>query len=650
MRCVLVFTAFVLSVKAVPTRSAQAYPSVVPEPTSISRGYNTTADFLLLSRNVDVVCVDHSPCPASINEVLYRGVDRLLRNLKRGVNPMVTLPYLRVRLAPIKNTSNPALSFPPKKVSMGEGIAHLRIELTTIQSPVDAAALGKLSEAYTLKISDRETTLRATSFVGALRGLETFGQLVVYDGVRYVVPNLPIAVTDSPRFRHRGILLDTARHFFPVSDILRILDGMAMAKLNVLHWHIVDSQTFPFESKKFPDLAKYGALAPSLVYSQTAIAEIVEYALDRGVRIIPEFDLPGHTASWGFAPSLQWATTPCWKQVASRPVLERAINVVSLDVTRTNVLSFVNDLLDEVMNVFPDPYLHLGGDEVIHKCWEEIPAIQAFKTTHRISNLQEWFTKKVLEHVNGRKTVILWEEAYESGSMDQTPASVVNVWKNISIMHEASRTHPILLSYGAYLDRTAPVDGQPTPWMYVSTWTDMYLFAYPHTLPASVMGGEMSSWDENADRTNIDTRLFQRGNAVAERLWSSPDVNDTVSARARFGEFRCKQNRRLGTTIGPIFPDYCDVHLTTAQSPPPAHAAPASSLAWIITASFFMIVSTVLSFCMYCKSNPQTSILKPEDYENEESSSLIPGANYLALHNSSLPSLSRRFLEEGDSV
>ena len=130
---------------------------------------------------------------------------------------MVTLPYLRVRLAPIKNTSNPALAFPPKKVSEGAGINHLRIELTKTQSPVDASALVDLSEAYTLEINDSETTLRASSFVGALRGLETFGQLVVYDGVRFVVPNLPIAVTDSPRFRHRGILLDTARHFFPAS-------------------------------------------------------------------------------------------------------------------------------------------------------------------------------------------------------------------------------------------------------------------------------------------------------------------------------------------------------------------------------------------------------------------------------------------------
>jgi hexosaminidase len=618
------------------TPATTPYPSIVPKPTKYTQGKKSTSIFQTSNNDVAVAC--DGDCPGSVRDIILRATHRLLAHIRTGVQTGVTIPYLRVRLAPIKNSSNPALNFP---AISSPPLKMLKIQLNGAQEAVDAAKLVGLPEDYTLSVTETGAVVTASSFVGALRALQTFGQLVVYDGDQFVVPNLPVTVEDSPRFKHRGVLLDTARHFFPLKDILRVLEAMAMAKLNVLHWHIVDAQSFPFESKAFPELSERGAFDPTLVYKQSEVKDVVKYALDLGIRVVPEFDIPGHTASWGFSDRLEWVTTPCWGAVSasSGGVLERAINIVSMDVTQPQIFNFVNTLLDEVIGLFPDPYLHLGGDEVIAKCWNESASVREFMKKENISNLQRWFTKKVLKHVGARKTVILWEEAYESGSMDDDSALVVNIWKDLTHLQNASKTHPVLLSYGAYMDRALPVDGQPAPWMYVSTWTDMYLHAYPETLPSSVFGGELSSWDENADRTNIDTRLFQRGNAVAERLWSSSSVVDTIDARVRLAEFRCKQNRRIGTTVGPLFPDYCDVYGAQQHSPPGTPIATHTNygVGWVVTAVCFIFISLVLLFFVFCRMAPQESYpegARAGSVGSRSDSRTHKDFNYLALHGS----------------
>jgi hexosaminidase len=157
-----------------------------------------------------------------------------------------------------------------------------------------------MDEFYEIRVDEKHATLTANTVVGAIRGLSTWTQLVQQSGGWRVLVNVPFTISDAPRFSHRGLLLDTSRHYFPVDKILRTLDAMETTKLNVFHWHITDSDSFPIVSKTFPRLTEYGAETIHKVYSPEDVKTIVAHAQKRGIRVIPEFDVPGHTASWGF--------------------------------------------------------------------------------------------------------------------------------------------------------------------------------------------------------------------------------------------------------------------------------------------------------------------------------------------------------------
>ena len=515
------------------TFSTSVYPSVTPRPKAIKRGFETTAKLEPKTVKVDIKCLQ-GVCHESVSSILNKVAKRMFGSLDNNIKVGTTLPYLKVKLPPLINTTNPAEKFLP--------LAHdskvfetLNIVVKNSNDAVSAKTLPMMAEDYALKLEAEAGTLTSTSWVGALRGLETLSQLIVYSGDGFILPNLPINIEDQPRFKWRGILLDTARHYFDIETIEKVIQGMGFAKLNVLHWHIVDSQSFPFESKKFPEITKHGSyLYPHLVYSQEDIKNLIQYGLERGIRVVPEFDLPGHTAAWGFSNQFRDLITPCWDfvQGSSGGVMERAINVVSMDVTQEKTIEVVKTLLSEVMEVFPDPYIHLGGDEVMETCWNSIPRIVQFAKNNKeigsVSMLQAWFTKKVLNFVVDEKNrvPILWEEAYDAGSTDDHKEVVVNLWKSFDDLQNATRDgHDIIVSFGAYMDRQSPVGrtfmGKDTgKWKYQSTWTDMYSDIYDIKFGKNVKGGEISSWDENADVANIQTRIFQRGNAVAERLWS----------------------------------------------------------------------------------------------------------------------------------
>nr|XP_053633010.1 beta-hexosaminidase subunit alpha-like [Cherax quadricarinatus] len=220
-----------------------------------------------------------------------------------------------------------------------------------------------MDEHYQIEINNEDAgsvgSLVSQSIWGILRGLDTFSQLLIPDGSDYIINCTKIE--DFPRFAYRGLMLDTARHFLPVSKIEETLDLMAMNKFNVFHWHIVDDQSFPYVSAAFPDLSKNGAYSPIHVYTAEDVASVVEYARLRGIRVLPEFDTPGHTQSWG--PGEPGLLTPCY----SESVPDGTFGPI--DPTNNNNYGFLKDFFTEVTSRFHDHYVHLGGDEVSFNCW-----------------------------------------------------------------------------------------------------------------------------------------------------------------------------------------------------------------------------------------------------------------------------------------
>jgi hexosaminidase len=293
------------------------------------------------------------------------------------------------------------------------------------------------SEAYSLTVaSSGAAALTADTVYGALRGLETFSQLVDFVGsssgspFSFAVPT--VAITDAPRFAHRGALVDTARHFVPVPTLLAFLDAMSYAKLNVFHWHIVDDQAFPYESVAFPGLSAMGAWnAPdaSHVYSPRDVRNVVAYARARGIRTVVELDTPGHSQSWGLSqPGL---LTQCYTNASGTPV-PIAGEFGPIDPTNPSTWTFLSQLFTEVAGVFPDAYIHIGGDEVSYECWESNPQVVAWMAANNIASfeaLESYYVQRVITLVDSLgKSVVGWQEIFDN-NLTLPSATVVTAWK-----------------------------------------------------------------------------------------------------------------------------------------------------------------------------------------------------------------------------
>jgi hexosaminidase len=306
-----------------------------------------------------------------------------------------------------------------------------------------------------------------------------------------------------------------------MSMIERTLDGMAAVKLNVLHWHLSDDQGFRVESKRYPRLHRLGS--DSLFYTQKEIQTVVAYARDRGIRVVPEFDMPGHSTSW-FVGYPHLASLPGPFEITRT----FGIGGAAFDPTRAEVYTFIDRFVGEMASLFPDPYWHMGGDEVIARHWNT-SRIRAFKRRNGYrtnADLQAYFTRRVARILaNHEKRAIGWDEVL-NGKIPAT--TVVQAWRSESQLTK-STTAGFATIYSApyYLDhiKTAEEHYNADP---VPPWTSL--------TPAQqerVLGGEACMWAEAVDSTTVDSRLWPRLGAIAERFWSPREVNDVADMYRR---------------------------------------------------------------------------------------------------------------------
>ncbi|WP_426492833.1 beta-N-acetylhexosaminidase [Hymenobacter sp. 102] len=375
-------------------------------------------------------------------------------------------------------------------------------------------------ESYTLRVTPMGVALNAPTHLGILRGLATLRELA--SPTKSGGSTLPeVDVVDAPRFPWRGLLIDAARHFMPVSVVKRNLDGMWATKLNVLHWHLSDDQGFRVESKLFPRLHQVGGQGQ--YYTQRQIREIVRYAGRRGIRVVPELDMPGHATAW-LAAYPRLASNDSTYGVAPR----WGVLNIAMDPTRETTYSFIDSVLSEVTPLFPDPYFHIGGDENDGRQWRRNPRIvaymkqQGYVTEKGLPDkhaLQTAFNRRVLALVEKyQKRMVGWDEILGPG----LPASaVIQSWRGKKGLYDAAKAgHQAILSNGYYVDLnlTAASHYAPDP--------------LPQDAPLTpeqqklILGGEATMWAEFADSVIVDARIWPRTAAVAERLWSPAQVRD----------------------------------------------------------------------------------------------------------------------------
>ncbi|XP_075397285.1 beta-hexosaminidase subunit beta [Tenrec ecaudatus] len=437
----------------------------------------------------------------------------------------------------------------PNKFRAGAELQKLLV-IVVQDSECDTFPSISSDESYTLLVQGPVAVLKAHRVWGALRGLETFSQLIYQDPFGTFTVN-ESTIIDIPRFPHRGILIDTSRHYLPVKTILKTLEAMAMNKFNVLHWHLVDDQSFPFQSITFPELSKKGSYSLSHVYTPNDVRRVLEHARLRGIRVIPEFDSPGHTRSWG--KGQKDLLTPCYRGEQ----LSGTFGPINPSVNTT--YNFLYRLFKEISEVFPDQFIHLGGDEVDFTCWMSNPDIKNFMKQKGFGQdykkLESFYVQQVVNMIaNIKKRSIVWQEVFDD-NVKLKPGTVVEVWKSENFPEELARVtaagFPVLLAAPWYLD-----------WIsYGQDWTKYYE-AEPfdfHGTPQQqelIIGGEACLWGEYVDSTNLTPRLWPRASAVGERLWSNRNVRNVRDAYERLAIHRCRMVRR-GIAAEPLFTGFC---------------------------------------------------------------------------------------------
>ncbi|MGP9801044.1 family 20 glycosylhydrolase [Rheinheimera sp. NSM] len=500
------FYAFMLLLSAATITAAEL--PLLPYPAGVTQQpgrFNLTADFSVANFSVST--------PAN-NAMLSAAVARFLQRLSRQTG----LTFI--------TGAAPAL------VIQLNGSAESEL-------PQPELPHADMAEQYRLTVNKQQIRLSADSYIGIVRGLETLLQLVQTDSSGSSIA--AVQITDAPRFSWRGLLLDPARRFLPIETLKRQLDIMAAVKLNVLHLHLTDDQGWRFESLNYPKLQQVGGVEG--YYSQQQLLELVHYAAQRGIRIVPEIDLPGHTAALGAAYPALMAVPG-----ANRPETHWGVHQAVLDPTNEQVYDFLASLLAEVVAVFPDRYLHIGGDEVLPDHWLATPHIVDFMQQQQLADapaLQAYFNARLQQIVQqlGRQ-MIGWDEVLD----DKLPPSVlVQSWRGTeSLAVAATAGHQAILSTGYYLDQ---------PQFAAYHYRNDPLPA-AQQLPDTDQLHSWSAWQFSFAR--------KRGAAITGRLFLLYHNDDAISAVLQFNgrqpqlvqQLKLNANRlsfSLDSWMGPLF-------------------------------------------------------------------------------------------------
>ncbi|MFF0017897.1 beta-N-acetylhexosaminidase [Streptomyces sp. NPDC005374] len=446
----------------------------------------------------------------------------------------------------LRTTVGAATGLPLEPYASGGSRIRLQI------APPHADELGP--EAYRLTVDEHGVVIDGASREGLFHGAQTFRQLLgpaafrrapITSGRVWEVP--PVTIHDAPRFRWRGLMLDVSRHFMPKDGVLRYLDLMAAHKLNVLHFHLTDDQGWRIEIKRYPRLTevgswrartKFGHGASPLweekphggFYTQDDIREIVAYAAERHITVVPEIDVPGHSQ----------AAIAAYPELGNTDVIDTtSLSVwdswgISLNVLAPtdNTLRFYEGVFEELLELFPSEFIHIGGDECAKEQWRESPSVQARIRELGLADedeLQSWFIRHFDTWLTARgRRLIGWDEILEGGLAE---GAAVSSWRGYEGGIAAARSgHDVVMcpEQYVYLDhRQDAGEDEPVPIGYVRTLEDVYRFepVPPQLTPAEaahVLGTQANVWTEvMEDHARVDYQTFPRLAAFAEVAWSA---------------------------------------------------------------------------------------------------------------------------------
>ncbi|KAF9922792.1 hypothetical protein FBU30_007095 [Linnemannia zychae] len=499
----------------------------------------------------------------------------------------------------------------------GKGaIRRIKVEVSDLKADLQMG----VDESYTLDITAAgQGVIKAKTPWGALHGLNTLTQLIISDGKHGLLIEEPVHIEDAPKYTHRGIMLDTARNFYTIKSLKKQIEALSWAKLNVLHWHITDTQSWPLEIKKYPQMIK-DAYSPREVYTQRDVADIVKYGREHGVRVIPEIDMPGHSASgWlqvdkkAVTCADSWWDNDGWTHhSAVQP------NPGQLDISYDGTYDLIKDVYDEAAALFPDHVFHVGSDELNTYCFNySQSAMDWFKQRpgSTYSDFAQYYLDKALPIYMDRpdRRLMMWEDILLSHAMPakNVPKNIImQSWNNgiENIKKLTSQGYDVVVSSAdfMYLDcgnggyvtndirynvneppvlpdaiaeafKNNPSDYSPTTVNYLGagaswcapykTWQRIYAYDFTAGLTEEeakhVIGGEAALWSEQSDSTVVESKVWPRAAALSELFWSgnrnAQGYKRATELTVRIQDYRERMVAR-GHLAAPIVPKYCIQH------------------------------------------------------------------------------------------
>ena len=442
-------------------------------------------------------------------------------------------------------------------VATTAALLELQIDIKNYDVPLNVLLANHpnvqfgVDESYELYIPEdgSPALITANTIFGAYHGLESFSQLVMFNTQTglYQVKGAPWHIQDAPAYpvrihhlfhlQHRGMLIDSVRHFLPIPVVKKIFDSLVYSKFNALHWHLSDNEAQVLQSFTAPRFWD-SAYTQYERYTQADMREIVEYARQRGIRVIPEIDVPGHMKSWCTVYPEVCPSTDCPEPID--PSNENAFNLLD---------GFIGEMTgrEKYSGIFFDDFFHLGGDEVDTHCWEKTPRIREWmeKNQMTVTDTYKYTVDRAHQIVFGfNRTAVNWEEVVTHIPTPVDKRAIIHIWLcSTPVSSIVEKGYNVIISRRWYLD---DLD---------NTWEVFYnndiTQGVSEDRKKQILGGEACMWAESVDTSNWFNTVWPRAAAVGEHLWTPREKHDVDAALNRIIGFRCLLNRR-GIEAAPV--------------------------------------------------------------------------------------------------
>lgn len=455
--------------------------------------------------------------------------------------------------------------------SNGKKIMKVNIHFNGSRFGLLPEGFDKGFEEYKLSIAiDGNIKISANHYPGVVRALDTLSQLIVKDEKHqneFFIEYVPINIHDLPDYAYRGVLLDTSREYFFPETIKQMLDGMMLARLNVFHWHFIDSDSIPMYSESYPNMTDYTAFSKREIYTPEMVKDIVNYAKIRGIKVVPEFEGPGHLNALGHYPEFA-DLIACYSEPSVDARSHGAPPNAPIDPTNNKTYEFLDNFMKDMRKSFDSEYWHLGGDQVEISCWNNLESVKEYikNGSSEIKDLQQIYVDKEREIVSKIDSKIQAGYWYNLDRLNYKKGDILQYWGTISNMKREISSEPnnmfVLSPHDAYyLDCGYPDQFGKRSWCHqMSSWKTVWnLNPDSYNANKNVIGGEVCAWSEMNNEFDFLTKIFPRSGAMSYKYWNTgqPSMGGTQHEILMRLQYRLKA---YGVPTEKISMRYCEEH------------------------------------------------------------------------------------------